>query len=126
MSKSMSTSSEECDDDISEITFHCYQTMESVPTLYQPSPPDSDEEATENYVASTGEDFNDRMKHWMPIVEDIYPVQLAAIFKAGETINLNFLEKEPRRLLEIALKYKLVVRANQMAFQELQKLRAAA
>ena len=111
----MTSTSTVCDDGVSDITSsESESTMMSEPTLYQPSPPDSDDELpeenhVENYVASTGESFADRMKHWLPTVEDIYPVQLAAVFKAGECINLNLLEKEPKRLLEVALKYKATV-----------------
>ena len=72
----MTSKDRHCDDTVSDMTFdgstsESESTVSDEPTLCQPSPPESDgdeiEESVENYVASTGESFVDRMKHRLPV-----------------------------------------------------------
>ena len=52
-------------------------------TQTPPSHP-TQEESEDNYVATTGE-FHSRLKFWLATLNiiDMYPVQLAIVFKAG-------------------------------------------
>ena len=80
--------------------------------LTQPSQASQTQEPLEpedNYVDSTSNDFCTRLKFWMDTVQHLYPIQLAVIYKAGVTVNLNLLNKEPKRLKEVATKYKAVM-----------------
>ena len=64
------------------------------------------EETQENYVATTGE-FHSRLQHWLATlnITDMYPVQLAIVFKAGAVVNLNMISKDGRRFKEVVTKY---------------------
>ena len=74
----------------------------------QPTQPSQDEEPDDNYLLAGG-DFIGRVKNWIGTASDIYPVQLVAVFKAGATVSLNFLQKEPKKFKEMALKHKATV-----------------
>ena len=73
----------------------------------QPSQLDPDD-VEENNVQTTSRDFLIRLQYWLATLSlnDMYPVQLALVFRAGATINLHLLNKEKRKLLEMATKYK--------------------
>ena len=79
---------------------------EGTQTQTPPSHP-TQEESEENYVATTGE-FHSRLKFWLATltIVDMYPVQLAIVFKAGSVVNLNQLQKEGKKYKETATKYK--------------------
>ena len=62
-----------------------------------------------SYTMATGDDFLGRLQCWQATVTDHYQVQCAFVFKAGETINLGLMEKEPDKFKEVATKYKQVV-----------------
>ena len=55
----------------------------------------SQDEVEENYVEANG-DYYKRLSYWLPAIPSMYPVQLSIVFKAGITINMNLLAKEPR------------------------------
>ena len=85
--------------------------VDTAPPCGQPSQcseiSDITDNSTEDYCA-TGGHFYERMKYWMGSFYRLYHVQHAIIFKAGETINTNKLDKDGARFTEIATKYKEV------------------
>ena len=75
-------------------------------SVYDPT--QTQEDSEENYVQTTSTDFVTRLQYWLATlnITDPYPVQLALVFKAGVTINLNLIHKDKRRFKEMATKYK--------------------
>ena len=70
------------------------------PSQFEMQSSQDDQDVDENYTAATG-DFNARLKHWLSVIPNMYPVQLAIVFKAGITTNMNLLSKEPKKLKEM-------------------------
>ena len=67
----------------------------------------------DNYVEGIDGDFTTRLRYWIDKSPGVstYNIQLCAIFEAGATINLNDLDKTPKKLKEMALKYEAVVKS---------------
>ena len=77
-------------------------------TAPDPTQPSQLEDVEENNVQTTSKDFLIRLQYWLATLSlnDMYPVQLAFVFKAGATINCNLLHKDKKRFKEMATKYK--------------------